>query len=111
MAEIQAYSMMLRRNRDQEWNQESYRDFLVQGASARNSRSRSRQGKLSPTAMCVQSALVWCPSEKSRKHIAEHFSRLRHPALVFRVDQILAIPDLRSEEHTSELQSLRHLVC
>src|ERR1035437_6894783 len=93
MAEIQAYSMMLRRNPDQEWNQESYPDSSVQAASARNSRWRSRQGKLSPIAMCVWSPLVWCPSEKSRKNIANHFSRLLHPALVLRFDQIFAIPD------------------
>src|ERR1039458_10093913 len=93
MAEIQAYSMMLRRNPDQEWNQESYPDSLVQGASARNSRWRSRQGKLSPTAMCVWSPLVWCPSEKPCKDIADHVSRLRQLGLILRCDQILPIPD------------------
>src|SRR5664279_1236789 len=93
MAEILAYSMMLRRNRDQEWNQESYPDSSVQGASARNSRWRSRQGKLSPIAMCVWSPLVWCPSEKPRKDIADDVSRLRELGLILRCDQISPIPD------------------
>src|ERR1035437_618771 len=92
MAEIQAYLMMLRRNLDQEWNQESYPDSLVQGASARNSRWRLRQGKLSPTATCVWSPLVWGPSEESCKDLAKRLGTLCHLVLVRR-DHISAIPD------------------
>src|ERR1035437_52314 len=95
MAEIQAYSMMLRRNLDQEWNQESYPDSWVQGASARNSRWRLRQGKPSPTAMRGWSPLVWCPSEESCKDLAKGLGSLWHLVLIRR-DQIPAIPDASS---------------
>src|SRR5262245_62185552 len=37
--------------------------------------------------------------------------RLQHPLGVTYHDNILYVADTRSEEHTSELQSLRHLVC
>src|ERR1035438_3783385 len=43
--------------------------------------------------MCVWSPLVWCPSEKPCKDIADHVSRLRQLGLILRCDQILPIPD------------------
>src|SRR5664280_2622699 len=95
MAEIQAYSMMLRRNRDQEWNQESCPDSSVQGASAQNSQWRLRQGKLSPPASYAWSPLVWCPSEESCKDLAKGLGSLCHLVLIRR-DQIPAIPDASS---------------
>src|SRR5205814_10484622 len=46
-----------------------------------------------------------------RKDLA-YFGQFGHPGIGYRVDDLIAqVKKIRSEEHTSELQSLRHLVC
>src|ERR1035441_5429310 len=67
-------------------------------------------GIVEPTARGdPQSPLRW--TCKSARTLAAELTARRHPVSHTKVTQLLREDGYRSEEHTSELQSLRHLVC
>src|ERR1035438_5731492 len=63
------------------------------------------RGRMADVQRCAQFHNAAVTLEGSREELLE--VRIRHPVILNR--QVLV--GIRSEEHTSELQSLRHLVC
>src|SRR2546425_8144889 len=75
----------------------------TRGARARRAASRSTGGRRA----CADPARLALPRTTELRHQCRHLG----PSLTARLQALLGPPAARSEEHTSELQSLAYLVC